>query len=538
MVRRHLIEQEKRKFQAYCRPLRGILGAAAIFSLASGCGDESSGAPVAKPEIGVNLNTIAFWDGSRPFDNLIYGSDWQMQGPRGGQEVPSNNLDAEGWVKALPAGYRVVRTLSVPSSTTQVTCRWQGNDHNSMEVRSDGVTSNAVRKAGANELKFDYRSSYPGAKAAFLTFTVDPSSYVRDLNCREASDHDGEGFDPVLVGALRGFGVVRFMKWQSAVEANRPVTWATRNKPGAGSYFMNDGVPVETMVALANEVGAAPWFTMPWNADDDYIAKFATYVRDNIPTNRQVYVETSNEVWNGGYPVMHQAQAEGVAEGLDANNGAYGQAMYRYAEKTQHVMRIWGKVFAGQDNRLVRVISAQNVSPFWSDKILGYGDTADYVDALATAPYWAFMDADYSGQSLDRIMDRVLPAQIVETLNRAAQQKAIARKHHKRFIAYEGGQHVWLTKNPPLVARIERDPRMAGLYKSYIDGWNGKIGDTLTLFALTGAPGNAGFGLVEYAGQPIGDAPKMRAVRSFLRQPGSAVGGALKGRDNGLRDPH
>lgn len=514
-----------------------VLRAATLLSLASACGEEGSGAPVAKPNIGVNLNTIAYWDGSRPFENLIYGSDWQMEGPAGAQEVTPSDRDSEGWVKSLPSGYRANRALSVPASTTQVICRWQGNDHNSMQVRSDGVTSNVVRTAGINELRFDYRSSYPNSpQAAALSFAVDASNYVRNLNCGDASGRGGEGFAHTLVDALRGFGVIRFMKWQSAVEANRPVAWATRNKPGAGSYFMNDGVPVETMVALANEVGADPWFTMPWNADEDYIANFAKFVHDNLRSGRKVYVETSNEVWNGGYPVMHQAQAEGVAEGLDASHGVYGQAMYRYAEKTQQVMRIWSKVFAGQENRLVRVISAQNVSPFWSEKMLGYGHTADHVDALAAAPYWAFMDTDYSGQSLDEIMDKVLPAQIGETLNWAAKQKAIARKYNKRFIAYEGGQHVWLTKNPPLVAQIERDARMSGLYTTYIEGWNSRIGDTLTLFALTGQPGNAGFGLIEYAGQPIDAAPKMRAVRSFFAPPNSRIDAASKDGDDGLRD--
>jgi hypothetical protein len=190
--------------------------------------------------------------------------------------------------------------------------------------------------------------------------------------------------------------------------------------------------------------------------------------------------------------------------------------MYRYAEKTQQVMRIWSSAFGQQKNRLVRVASTQNVSPFWSDQILGYRDTAQYVDALATAPYWSFLDSDYSGQSLDRIMTNVLPTQIKETLDWAVQQKAIARKYGKRYLAYEGGQHVWLNRNPALVAQIERDPRMVGLYSSYLTDWHSRIGDTLTLFALTGPIDKAGFGLVEYAGQPLEQAPKMRAVRSFM----------------------
>jgi len=495
-----------------------IAAAAASLCLTGACSSARSNDPaVPATAIGVNVNTIAYWDGSAPFENLIYGSHWQMEGPSGWEELPATNLDVNGWVRSLPAGYRVARVLSAPASSADIICRWQGNDHNSMRVGSNGVTSNVVRIAGASELRFRYESSYPKApKWAFLTFDVDPSNYVRNIDCRDAAAAGAEKFDPTFVRTLQGFRIVRFMKWQTAVEENRRVTWATRNKPGDGSYWMNDGVPVEEMVALANKVGADPWFAMPWNADDEYITRFATYVRANLASGRRVYVEVSNEVWNAGYPVRGQAQAEGAAQRLNARYGPSGQAMYRYAEKTQHVMRIWSSAFGQQMHRLVRVASTQNVSPFWSDQILGYRNTSQYIDALATSPYWSFLDTDYSGQSLDQIMTIVLPTQIKETLNWAVQQKAIARKFGKRYISYEGGQHVWLNRNPAFVSQIERDPRMVGLYSSYLADWHNRIGDTLTLFALTGPIDKAGFGLVEYAGQPLEQAPKMRAVRSFM----------------------
>lgn len=489
----------------------------------AGTGDSSNRAsrrPALK--LGVNLNTIYYWDGSRPFMNLIYGSDWQMQGPNGWEDVPTTDLDHNGWIKSLPEGYRALRTLSMPAITADIVCRWQGADHGSMAVIGNGVASNPTRSG--NEMRFRYRSTYPEAPKAWavITYNVDAQSYVRDIDCRESTARPTDALDPTLIATADGFRVIRFMKWQPAVETNRKVAWANRNKPGDGSYLVNDGVPVEQMVSLANRVGADPWFSMPWNADDDYITRFAAYVRDNLAPGRQAYVETSNEVWNGGYAVMRQAQREGAAEGLNAEDGPYGQAMYRYAEKTQHIMQLWSKVFVGQMNRIVRVVSAQNVSPFWSDKILGYGQTAVNVDALATAPYWAMADSDYAGQSAEQIMKGLLPSRIDEALGWAAQQKAIACKYGTRYIAYEGGQHVWLNNNAHLVAQVERDPRMAELYSYYLDQWKEKVGDTLALFALIGPIDKAGFGMVEYAGQPLTDAPKMRAVKSFLRQQGVA----------------
>jgi len=507
--------------------IRALTLAAAAISLIAGASCSRSGAqdatksesrpaPIGK-NIGVNVSTINFWDGSRPFTNLIYGSTWQSRDANGAyHEVPHSQIDSAGWVKFLPAGHEAIRTL-YGIANADIVCRWQGSDHGSMQIIGGGGAVRQARTRGLNELRFHYASHFPREPIfPSIRYKVDPADYVRNLGCREADANPATVLDPTFLNTSRGFSVIRFMKWQTAVEANTPVSWATRNVPSSGDYLGNDGVPVEIMVALANKVGADPWFSMPWNADDDYVTRFAAYVRDNLAPGRRAYVEVSNEVWNGSYAVMRQAEREGIAEGLDSSQGPYGQAMYRYAEKTQHVMQLWSRVFSGRMGRLVRVVSTQNVSPFWSEQVLGYRGTAERVDALATAPYWMFGDEDYKGQSLDQIMGEALPRRLSESLDWAAKQKEIAERFGKRYIAYEGGQHVWLNHDDALVSQIERDPRMYELYKSYIKQWNSRVGDTLTLFTLTGGIGKAGFGLVEYSGQPDADAPKMRAVREQL----------------------
>ncbi|WP_308515814.1 hypothetical protein [Sphingomonas flavescens] len=465
------------------------------------------------------MSTIAFWDGSRPFKNLIYGGGWEMKTANGaGMTIPGANLDTNGWVKLLPPGAKAVRALSIPVQPADIVCRWDGDDGDTMQVSDSNGAVRFRRIAGSRELRFDYTSSYAGTlRPAYLSYTVNSANYVRNIDCREDGDNPAAVFDPTFTNLLKGFSVIRFMKWQRAVEANTAVNWAHRNKPGDGDFSLNDGVPVEHMVTLANSLRADPWFAMPWNADDDYVAKFATYVRDNLDLNHRVYVEVSNEVWNGGYPVMLQAQQEGIKEGLDASHGNYGQAMTRYAEKTRHVMQIWGSVFVGQMDRLVRVASAQNVSPFWSEYILSTAGTAESVDALASAPYWGAGDEDVGGKSLDDVMDKLLPEKLSESLEWAKKQKAVANKFRKRYIAYEGGQHVWLNDREQLVAQIERDPRMYALYRAYLSRWNSEIGDTMALFTLTGGVGKAGFGLMEYQGQLEATAPKLRAVREVLR---------------------
>src|SRR5690606_20571076 len=133
----------------------------------------------------------------------------------------------------------------------------------------------------------------------------------------EPSAPSDQFFDPDYVAYIKRFSVLRFMVWQDMNE-NKPVTWATRSRMvGKDMVRRNDGVPIEVMIDLANAADADPWFCIPWNADEEYVRKFAELVRDRLvwKPGRKVYVELSNEVWNWMFPVTKQAAQEGLAEG-------------------------------------------------------------------------------------------------------------------------------------------------------------------------------------------------------------------------------
>lgn len=465
-------------------------------------------------KIGTNLNTINWWDGSRPFMNMIYGTGWSMQStnPWGSYEdIPQSSLDANGWVKSVPAGYRVARGLSVPASGGDFVCRYQGNG----TLAVTGPVSNVSTAPGIT--RFTVATTYPDPQLISLYYYVDPTNYIRNIDCREASASTTALLAPEFATPLSGFKVIRFMKWQIATENNQPITWATRNKPGDGEYSRNDGVPIEVMVQAANELNADPWFTVPWNADSDYITRFATYVRDNLAPGHVAFVETSNEVWNPAYPVFGQAKAEAIAEGLpSAESGlpVTNNSGERYAEKTRQVMQIWSTVFAGQMNRLVRVAAFQHVSPYWSNLLLKYQNLYQSVDAVATAPYFGYDITD--GMTLDQVMG-LLPGKVDAAVYYGLQQKSVAQSYGLRYITYEAGQHVVLPNNVSLLQQIERDPRMYGLYKQFMGAWQTQIGDSLNLFALTGPISRYGaWGAVEYNGQSVSNAPKMQAIQEFL----------------------
>ena len=481
-------------------------------------GNAVSATPIAaSANIGVNVNTSDVWQNSRPFMNLIYGGSFGMQNtnPYGPYEaIPASSLDANGWVTSVPAGYRVVRTLSVPAAGGNFVCRFVGNGTLSVS----GPVSNVSTGAGATT--FTIAPTNPADQSAVnIAYTVDPTNYIRNIDCREANASTTDNIAPEYIAALKGFKVVRFMKWQVwNGDATHNITWTNRNKPGDADYQTKDGVPIEVIVEAANRANVDPWINIPWNADNDYVTHVATYVRDNLAPGHQAYVELSNEVWNWVYPVATQAAQEGAAEGLPSSDGgAFQQLTERYAEKTAQVMDIWSGVFTGQTNRIVRVFAHQHVQPYYSNEGLAFNNTYQHVDALATASYWGMVQSDYTGQSLDTIMNTILPSKITEMLGFATQQKAVAQKYGLRYISYEGGQGMDLPNNLALLQQIERDSRMSTLYNQYLSAWQSQIGDTVALFALQGQIGTyGGWGLTEYIGQPLTQAPKMNAVASFL----------------------
>ncbi|WP_214621464.1 hypothetical protein [Sphingobium nicotianae] len=431
--------------------------------------------------------------------------------------VPAARMDANYDVIRLDAGERIVTGISIPTrayrgATVQVTCQWTGT------IATAEVFGPPVKNPvySANSVTFSWVPGPVNYNASFYYSGMSSEDPLRNLDCRESDADPAATFDPVFLANVRNYSVVRFLNWTTAVNDNRAVTWATRNRPGSGAFDAADGVALEYMILLANQAHVNPWFNVPWNADAAYVRKMAELVRDTLDPTLKAYVEVSNEVWNWGFKVTTQANKEGLEEGL-AKDGNLA-IMYRLAEKTGEVMDVWSSVFAGQMNRVVRVVSFQN-GPSAVPYVLGFKDTARKVDAYATAPYFSTStltpDSLSTAAAMDAFFATTVPARIDETLTYAALTKAEVAKYGLRYISYEGGQH-FLSSDLDLLKAIERDPRMGQAYTRYLTAWRDQIGDLLTLYQDVGVISIYGaWGLQEYPGQPLSEAPKAAAVERF-----------------------
>ena len=460
--------------------------------------------PVLPSRIGINLTPPS---GQRAFANLAISDTWRIVNvPKNWSEFPRENLLPDGGLAALPTGTNAVRMLNKPATGplgVDIRCSWLGSGN----LLARGAPLSNL-SSSSSQLFFHW--NYNLKDGVWLQVaSVDPHRPIHNLDCRETSMARDARFDPAFVKSLVGYKVLRFTGWQRTNE-NESVSWATRTQPNSIENGRGSGVAIEDMVALAKATHAAAWFCMPWNANNDYVARFAHYVHDALPADQLVYVEVGNEIWNVGFDASRQAISEGLAANL-ADNPKQAH-LFRLAERTVDVMKIWEKVFADQPKRLVRVISTQHVTPDSAAQILARRDTADHVDALATAPY--FGDLMHEGQTSDLTeIFRRLNDRIEKTIDTAVANRAVAARYGLRYIAYEAGQHVVLPYNVPLTVLIQRDPRMYGTYKHYIEAWRHRVGDTLMLFADVSTIRTSGaWGLAERNGQPISETPKLRAV--------------------------
>lgn len=474
-------------------------------------GDEP-GHPARKTAIGINLSPLQTFNRQPVFANMILQSEWFQSRGAAWTAFPASQLDADGWVRFLEPGQVAPRPLMLPAPpfrSTAVRCTYAGRG----ELSAGGVAR--LRGSGVQSLDLEVTPTGAPDEGAWLVLTrTDPADPVRDIDCRAAGTPANARFDPRFLEFVADFAVVRFMDWQQT-NANAVVPWSRRSQPRSASQAGPAGVSVEDMVDLANATGTDPWFNMPYHADQEYVRAFARLVHERLDPGRTVYVELGNEVWNDIFAAAADARSEGLARGLGGGDAGTAR-MERYAQRMVEVMKVWTEVYADRPRALVRVAASQNANPTLARIVLDYRDSADWVDALATAPYFWLDLAGRKVDDVDAIFAQV-PDAIAASYAMARENQRIAADHGKRYIAYEGGQHL-VTPDIALARALQRDPRMGEAYTRYLAGWRDGFGDTLNLYASTAPIAWYGsWGLREFAGQPEAETPKYRALRKFLK---------------------
>jgi hypothetical protein len=560
-----------------------------------------SGRPNDGSTLGVNLTEPNYFTDAWPFVDVFKQGEWISGRPdhpdaaRRWNDGGRLDLDAQGWVRRLAPG-QVARVFLYARGTHYHPGRYTVLYRGRGRIEYRGSASNVTRAEGRDLVDL------PARGELWLELTeTDPRDPVREIRvlppggrCAndvaaycDSNDSCGEGvrcvpfvdsyaeqpFHPEFLADIGHFRILRFLDWIQTNRSPEPADDAAAPYPATASawptpdHAMYRPVPFEVMVDLCNTMHADLWLPLPGAFDDASIRQVAALVRRRLDPDLRVWVEHSNEVWNGQFgqhfstaarecalsPDDERRICDGDRDGTLCEPGpwdaererCFAMARRGHARRTGEIVRIFEQTFgADAPRRVVRVLAWQTGS--LTDQRAELLDFAwngreplrDRLDVVAVAPYFG-----WPGEILpnaDRFFARnegrvhgappgtfaVLsgaPDEEPGPYARIASDVAALRSpayRHLRLVAYEGGQHLftWADDQGDALRALNTDPRMRELYTQYLTYFDELTGGSA--FVHYASPGgwwhHGAFGSKQYQGQRRVEAPKHDALETFI----------------------
>jgi hypothetical protein len=280
------------------------------------------------------------------------------------------------------------------------------------------------------------------------------------------------------------------------------------------------------MIALANLVGAHPWFSLPHLSDEAYARSFAQLLKEKLDPALGVYIEHSNEIWNSIFTQYAELKRQAEAQGLIL------------AEYHGLRTRILAGIFKAElgAERVVSVLGAQTVNTWIASHPIDFlrarfGEGASGIDAVAIAPYFGVSPGPseagaYTAMTLEAFFGHVRNTVLPYMAAHMEKYRIFASSYGVRLLAYEGGQHMvgWggAENNAALnnlFDTFNRDPRIKQLYLDYLADWKRVGGELFVHFNDVSSYTKWGrWGALEYVAQPRSESPKFDAIMTFIEQ--------------------
>jgi len=505
-------------------------------------------APAAPPrmDLGGNLEGLSDWTTAWVFrDCFRLARTWLTRNADGsgdwdsGQAVPA---DADGWPLTVPfdppgpTPSQRVHTLLPLCDPGTYTVRFQGTGRIELVAPNGGGRLTLDGSGGTTTRGIDFRPTLEDRTLFVEILQSSAADPIRRLEilapvpgAAPGAGADPDPFHPEFVASLAPYRLLRFMDWLQT-NGDAAQGWSHRTTPSSYTQTRPQGVAHELILRLANRTRKNPWICLPHAADDDQVRQTARLYRDGLDPDLELYVEYSNETWNGAFPQTDHVQREGIRLGLDGDRWRAGQ---RYvARRSGEIFRIFAEEFGpAARHRVVAVLATQaaGAEGVTDLRIAGIHDPAinpsrERPDALAIAPYF--------GANLEPGTPVPEPERLVTTISRGAIDEAVqwTRAHQARaaaqgwrLVCYEGGQHfvgiLGAENDPALNAALQtanRDPRMQDRYREYLEALEAAGVDLFAHFTHIGEWSKWGtWSALEHPRQPAAEAPKWRALQQW-----------------------
>lgn len=420
-----------------------------------------------------------------------------------------------------------------------------------VQSRGEGSITNVTYDEASNTTTFNWVVGKPGGDGygfcaiAFIDTRRTPddavsSGFTTLKLIRPGYDADTEQtFLDSFIDALTNpkFSAIRFKDFTATdgVDPEYPgvTEWADRSLPThaaqtrIGAINKRGGAAWDYVIELANLTGIDPWINIPVSATDDYVTQLATMFKENLNPDLNIYLESSNEVWNTapGYEQTQYSKAQADALGIDEREN--------HARRTVEIAQLFESVYgAGSLNSKIRVILCSHAPmlKWWVQGMLDYiknniGPVNQYVYALACQSY--FSGGADAGESVDKILADCrasITSQMDEPSgNQSGRKQWIAKAQQfglvGGFCFYEGGPDHGGGSTTNLANRInaERSQDMGDVFKyNYKEAFFDLGGNLAIQFTLTSAYNRYGcWGMTDDINNPDRNY-KFQAARDLL----------------------
>lgn len=533
---------------------------------------------------GAWLTQCASWTSATCKDFAAGQSAWDTR------EESKLSVDAQGWIKSLPANtdtttkYRYVTTIlsggGLPDGKFVVKYDGQGtltySGAGAKVANLSAAGRDVVQVTAANGGFFltinattpgnylrNIRVYPPGGACA-----NDYSTYAADATTCGGTKGAYVGFEafpatkpwyPPFITDVKGFRTLRFMDWMRT-NTTTNANWATRSLPTDRTWAGESGVPLETMIDLANDTGTDPWVNIPPYATDDYVHQFARLAHQRLSSTLKLNLEYANEAWNYQFAATNWMLAQAKATWptpLAQGANPYYLELNWYAQRLAQVCTIAKQEFGADASRVTCIANTQAAQASMTQQVLACTYAAPalgkpcgkFFDVVAIAPYFGYYianptyrptvktwyaDADGGLTKLFEEINGVGPTGNSMTAPLGAQtkflagargmsnawmvtSKAVATSFGLPLWAYEGGQHLVPPVGDPdttflsLIANANRDPRMQTAYQQDMADWKAAGGQTFVYYHHVGTPTKYGMwgAKVNLADN---DSPKWKAI--------------------------
>lgn len=334
-------------------------------------------------------------------------------------------------------------------------------------------------------------------------------------------------WNEVWLAELAPYAALRFMDWGNT-NWSQLTSWSQRRLPTDDNYEAyidsdsappNPGVAYEWMIDVCNRQQKDLWVCVPAQTDMDFWTQLAVLVKAKLASNLKVYVEYSNETWNGSFGQFAYVNAQGVALNLPGGD-QYRQGQAFCVRQSFGIGQAFQTVFGVSEmgTRVVRVFSIGGDMSISRDVMRvmynnsTWNPSGQVFDMLAMAPYIG-SELNGAASNVQTLFHAAIDDRITGDDGVAIAVAYKAEFGISQLGCYEGGQHLLANSQTWTI-----NPYIYDEYRYMLDKWS----QYFTLFVhythtgkWTNAAGQSSWGALDHTGQSSAEAHKYRALTDW-----------------------